>query len=59
MAEKQLTPMRVAILVSDDFEQVEMTKPKKALEAAGAKDLPAFNPAMVELFAENTSRVDR
>jgi protease I len=29
--------MRVAILVADDFEQVEMTEPRKALEQAGAK----------------------
>ena len=28
--------MRIAILVSDDFEQVEMTEPRKALDAAGA-----------------------
>jgi len=28
---------RVAILVADGFEQVEMTKPRKALEEAGAK----------------------
>jgi protease I len=29
--------MRVAVLVSDDFEQVEMTEPRKALDEAGAK----------------------
>ena len=28
--------MRVAILVTDDFEQVELTEPKKALDQAGA-----------------------
>lgn len=33
---KQLQKMRVAILVTDDFEQVEMTEPRKALEEAGA-----------------------
>jgi len=32
-----LDGMTVAILVSDGFEQVEMTEPRKALEAAGAK----------------------
>src|SRR5438046_7188825 len=32
-----LDDIRVAILVSDDFEQVEMTEPRKALEQAGAK----------------------
>jgi hypothetical protein len=43
MADKQLTDMRVAIVVSDDFGQVEMTEPKRELE--------------VELFAESKSRV--
>lgn len=36
MAEKQLSGMQVAILVTDDFEQIELTEPKKALEEAGA-----------------------
>jgi len=31
-----LSGMRVAILVTDDFEQAELTEPKKALEQAGA-----------------------
>lgn len=31
-----LTGMHVAILVGDGFEQVEMTEPRKALDAAGA-----------------------
>jgi protease I len=35
--EKRLDGMHVAMLVSDDFEQVEMTEPRKALEAAGAQ----------------------
>jgi len=30
--------MRVAILVDTDFEQAEMTEPRKALEAAGQSD---------------------
>jgi protease I len=34
--EKQLKDCRVAILVTDGFEQVEMTGPRKALEDAGA-----------------------
>ncbi|HTI14128.1 MAG TPA: type 1 glutamine amidotransferase domain-containing protein [Dictyobacter sp.] len=34
---KRLDGMRVAILVATDFEQVELTEPRKALEAAGAK----------------------
>jgi len=33
----ELNGKRVAILVADGFEQVEMTKPKEALEQAGAK----------------------
>jgi protease I len=33
----QLSGMRVAILVEDGFEQVEMTKPREALDAAGAQ----------------------
>ena len=36
MAEKDLAGMHVAILVDQDFEQVELTEPKKALEEAGA-----------------------
>ncbi len=37
MPEHRLDGMRVAILVADDFEQVEMTEPRKALDSAGAK----------------------
>lgn len=36
MAERNLEGKRVAILVANDFEQVELTKPREALEAAGA-----------------------
>ncbi len=36
MASRELDGMRVAILVDTDFEQVEMTEPRKALEDAGA-----------------------
>lgn len=35
--EKQLNGKRVAILVTNGFEQVELTGPKEALEAAGAE----------------------
>ena len=37
--EKQLPlqGVRVAILVADGFEEIEMTKPREALEAAGAR----------------------
>jgi len=34
--EKKLNGKKVAILVADGFEQVELTEPKKALEEAGA-----------------------
>lgn len=37
MAKKDLTGKRVAILVDEGFEQVELTKPRKALDKAGAK----------------------
>lgn len=36
MARNDLKGMKVAILVTDYFEQVELTEPKKALEEAGA-----------------------
>lgn len=35
--DKKLNGRKIAILVADGFEQVEMTEPRKALEAAGAK----------------------
>ena len=37
MAEQTLKGCRVAILVTDGFEQVELEKPRQALEAAGAE----------------------
>lgn len=37
MADNELRDLRVAILVTDGFEQVELTEPRKALDAAGAK----------------------
>lgn len=49
MAEKKLDGMRVAILVTDDFEQSEMVKPREALEEAGAKTaLIAPRPGKVQ-----------
>jgi protease I len=36
MQGNQLNGMRVAMIVTDDFEQVELTEPKKALDQAGA-----------------------
>lgn len=37
MQPQRLDGMRVAILVATDFEQAEMTEPRKALDQAGAK----------------------
>lgn len=34
---KQLDGKKVAILVTDGFEQVEMTEPRRALDEAGAE----------------------
>ncbi|HLK61716.1 MAG TPA: DJ-1/PfpI family protein [Chthonomonadaceae bacterium] len=34
---QELNGKRIAILVADSFEQVELTEPKKALEMAGAQ----------------------
>lgn len=36
MQQNKLNGCRVAIILSDDFEQAEMTEPRKALEQAGA-----------------------
>jgi protease I len=37
MASDDLNGMRVAILITNGFEEVEMTEPRKALDSAGAK----------------------
>ncbi|HEV8712419.1 MAG TPA: type 1 glutamine amidotransferase domain-containing protein [Candidatus Binatia bacterium] len=37
MANENLTGLKVAILVEDGFEQVELTEPRKALDRAGAE----------------------
>src|SRR6266699_6451576 len=39
MQKSLLDGMRVAILVTNDFEQVELVEPKKALEQVGAKTM--------------------
>ena len=36
MPQAELSGLKVAILVTDGFEQVEMTEPRKALDDAGA-----------------------
>ena len=35
MPNSSLDGLRVAILVADDFEELELTEPRKALDAAG------------------------
>jgi protease I len=47
---KQLEGKRVAILVANGFEQVEMTEPRKALDAAGA-ETDLVSPAKGEVQA--------
>jgi len=48
----ELKGMRVAILVTNGFEQVEMTRPKEALEQAGAKT-EIISPAKGEVQGWN------
>jgi putative intracellular protease/amidase len=38
----ELKGKRIAILVADGFEQVEMTEPRRALDQAGAEDGPGL-----------------
>lgn len=39
MAEQELDGLKVAILATDGFEEVELTEPRKALDKAGAKSV--------------------
>ncbi len=49
MEQSRLDGMRVAILVADDFEEVEMTAPRKALDDAGAHTtLISVHPGQVQ-----------
>ncbi len=51
MTDKNLNGLRVAILVDDNFEQVEMTAPRKALDQAGAQTvLISVKPGKVQAF---------
>lgn len=50
--EKKLDGKKVAILVADGFEQVELTEPKAALEAAGATT-EIVSPARLEVQGWN------
>ncbi|HEU4328524.1 MAG TPA: type 1 glutamine amidotransferase domain-containing protein [Roseiflexaceae bacterium] len=48
MARKELAGLRVAALVADGFEQVELTEPRKALERAGALvDIVSLRPGKI------------
>ena len=49
---KKLEGKKVAILVADGFEQVELTEPRRALEAAGAK-IEIVSPAENEVQGWN------
>ena len=50
MVDQQLKGCKVAILVEENFEQVEMVEPRKALEQAGA-DILLLAPRMGEVHA--------
>ena len=53
MAQKHdLSGMKVAVLVADDFEQVEMTEPRRALDEAGAQTT-LVSPAQGEVRGVN------
>ena len=59
MAERDLKGLRVAILVDEDFEQVEMTEPRRALDQAGADTvLISLKPGKVQAF-KNDEKGDR
>ncbi len=44
MAEETLKGLKIAILVTDGFEQVELTEPRKALDQAGAETRVVVSP---------------
>jgi len=54
MAEKPLAGMHVAILVTQHFEQIEMTAPREALDQAGARTaIISPEPGEVQGFKHN------
>ncbi|HUJ70473.1 MAG TPA: type 1 glutamine amidotransferase domain-containing protein [Syntrophorhabdales bacterium] len=64
MAEKLLNGVKVAILVTDDFEEPELVEPRKALDEAGAETLIiAPHDGTVQAFRHDvkagTYKVDR
>jgi intracellular protease, PfpI family len=57
---KPLTGMRVAILATNNFEQVELTEPRKALEQAGAETVLISNkPGQVQGVNNDDAKADR
>lgn len=52
MAKENLSGLRVAILVTNGFEQVELTEPRKALEEAGAQ-VKILAPEAGEVYGMN------
>ena len=51
MSDKPLAGKKVAILIADGFEQVEMTEPRKALDAAGADtSIVSLKPGQVRAW---------
>src|SRR3954469_19533909 len=51
MSDKPLAGRKVAILVADGFEQVELTEPRKALDAAGADtSIVSLKPGQVRAW---------
>jgi len=51
MSDKPLNGMKIAILVADGFEQVELTEPRKALDAAGADtSIVSLKPGQVRAW---------
>ena len=55
MAKKDLTGMKVAILVDEGFEQVELIKPRKALDKVGA-ETKVVSPQAGEVRGWNMKR---
>jgi deglycase len=52
MAAKELDGMRVAILVADGFERVELIQPRKALDKVGA-ETKVVSPALSRPYSTN------
>ncbi|HLH30308.1 MAG TPA: type 1 glutamine amidotransferase domain-containing protein [Terriglobia bacterium] len=55
MAKKDLTGKRIAILVDEGFEQVELIKPRKALDRVGAQT-QVVSPQETEVRGWNTKK---